>query len=345
MQAAAAQQERSRAARVERLTVRVAREGERRHQAEDDARHQGQPRRPQHHDAVDGDLGLTREMHRPKPVQHADAQPRQQQAACAAEDGDDQVLGKELPHQTEPRRAERASDRQLTLTCLGARQEQVGDVDAGDEKDEPNRRAERHQRRLHVARDDLAEWPHGEAQPAWVRRRMARDETCRQCVELRLRLGDCCPRRDTSDQRQSPIEQAGRKVPRQQHIDALLNMVRCGKNEAKVGRQDADDLHVEVVDRQPPADHARIALEATLPQLVADDDAFDDDAVRVFRGDERSPERQRGCAQERQQIVRHPGRGDALHHAVDHEARVTSLDLGDARDQPALRSHVEHSAR
>ena len=169
MQAAAAQLERSRAARVERLAVRVAREGERGYQAEDDARHHGQPRGPQHHDAVDGDLGLTREMHRPKPVQHADAQPRQQQAACAAEDGDDQVLGKELPHQTEPRGAERASDRKFTLTCLGARQEQVGDVDARDEKHEPDRRAEREQRRLHVARDDLAEWPHGEAQPVWVR--------------------------------------------------------------------------------------------------------------------------------------------------------------------------------
>ena len=66
---------------------------------------------------------------------------------------------------------------------------------------------------------------------------------------------------------------------------------------------------------------------------------------RVLCGDERSPERQRGGAEERQQIVGHPGRGDALHHAVDLEARVTSLDLGDARDQPALRSHVEHSAR
>ena len=120
-------------------------------------------------------------MHGPKPVQHADAQPRQQQAARAAEDGDDQVLGEQLPHQAEPRGAERAPDRELTLTCLGARQEQVGDVDARNEEHEPDRRAERHQRRLHVARDDLAERPHCQAQPAWVRRRMTRDETCRQC--------------------------------------------------------------------------------------------------------------------------------------------------------------------
>ena len=121
-------------------------------------------------------------------------------------------------------------------------------------------------------------------------------------------------------------------------------MVRCGKNEPEVGPHDADDLHVEVVDHQPPADHSRITLEAAQPQLVADDDALDDDAVGVFRGDERSPERQRGCAQERQQIVGHPGRGDALHHAVDRKTPVTSLGLGDARDQPALRSHVEHRA-
>ena len=121
-------------------------------------------------------------------------------------------------------------------------------------------------------------------------------------------------------------------------------MVRRGKNEAEAGPHDTDDLHVEVVDRQPPADHVRIALQATLPQLVTDHDALDDDAVRILCGDEGSPERQRRGAEERQQIVCHPGRGDALHHTVDLEARVTSLDLGDARDQPALRSHVEHCA-
>jgi hypothetical protein len=62
-------------------------------------------------------------------------------------------------------------------------------------------------------------------------------------------------------------------------------------------------------------------------------------------GDQGSSERQRGGAEDRQQIVGHPGRGNAFHHAVDLEARVTSLELGDARDRPGLRPDVEDRAR
>ena len=115
------------------------------------------------------------------------------------------------------------------------------------------------------------------------------------------------------------------------------------KNEPEARAHDADDLHVEVVDRQPTADRARIAPETALPQLVADHDACDRDAVRIFAGDQRPPEQRRG-AEERQQIVGDPGRGDPLHRAVDQEAGIASLRRGDARDQPALRAHVEHCA-
>ena len=43
--------------------------------------------------------GSTRQVHWPKPVQHADAQPRQQEPAGAAEDCNDQVFSEELAHQ------------------------------------------------------------------------------------------------------------------------------------------------------------------------------------------------------------------------------------------------------
>ena len=119
----------------------------------------------------------------------------------------------------------------------------------------------------------------------------------------------------------------------------------AGRTRRKPGRMTPTTCTSKLltVSRRPIT--SRIALQATLPQLVTDHDALDDDAVRILCGDEGSPERQRRGAEERQQIVCHPGRGDALHHTVDLEARVTALDLGDARDQPALRSHVEHSAR
>ena len=43
----------------------------------------------------------------------------------AAEDGDNQVFGQELPHQPEPRGAEGAPDRKLTLTGLGSGQDRL----------------------------------------------------------------------------------------------------------------------------------------------------------------------------------------------------------------------------
>ncbi len=116
-------------------------------------------------------------MDGPQPVQHTDTQPRQQEAAGTTEDGNHQILDEQLPHQAKSRGAERAPDRELTLTCLGARQEQVGDVHARNEEHEPDRRAQRHQRRLHIARDDLTERPHRQPQPTWVRGRMTCVET------------------------------------------------------------------------------------------------------------------------------------------------------------------------
>ena len=327
------------------MTLRVAREHQGGDQAKGDTRYERQAGSPQHHGAVDADLGLPRELHGSKPLQDIDTELCHEQAADASKDGDDEILGQELPHQPEPRRTECPSDCQLTFTSLGTGQEQVGNVDAGDEEHKPHGDAERHQRWLHVAGNDLAEWPHGQLQAAWVRRRVARDKARHQSIQLGLRLGDGGSGCETSDQRQSSIEHAGHELSRQPHVDMLLGAVRSREHEGEAGPHDAHDLHVEVIERDSPADHSRIAVESPLPQIVADDDALEDDVVRVFRGDKRSPERQRRCAEERQQVVGHPDRGDALHRAVDLETRVPSLGLGNGRYQSALRSHVEDCAR
>ena len=140
-------------------------------------RRHGEPGGPEHDDAVDRDLGLPRQMDRPKPVEQADAGVRQQQAARAAEHREHEVLREELPNETEPRGAERAAHRQFALAGLGPRQHQVGDIDAGDEQHESDGDAERHQRRLDVARDDFTQRPDREAQLlVRIRAWMLRDE-------------------------------------------------------------------------------------------------------------------------------------------------------------------------
>jgi hypothetical protein len=50
-------------------------------------------------------------------------------------------------------------------------------------------------------------------------------------------------------------------------------------------------------------------------------------------------------SEQRQKIVRRSDRGDALHSAVDLEARVASLGAGNGGDQPALFPYVEDRAR
>src|SRR6185295_18161616 len=109
----------------------------------------------------------------------------------------------------------------------------------------------------------------------------------------------------------------------------------------KAFAQDADDLHVEVVDLEATADDRKIAVEPTLPQLVADHDALHGNAVGIFRRDERAPARERRGAKEREQVVGHSRRGDALHFAVDLEARIASLHLRETGDQAALFASIE----
>ncbi len=71
--------------------------------------------------------------------QEARAPDRQQQAGDGARHGEEQALGQELPDQPAVRRAEGQTRRQLVAPRRGARQQQVGDVGAGDEQHQRRR--------------------------------------------------------------------------------------------------------------------------------------------------------------------------------------------------------------
>ena len=120
-------------------------------------------------------------------------------------------------------------------------------------------------------------------------------------------------------------------------------MVGGRQIDPKVGPRDADHLDIVVVDREVPADHVGIALEPALPELMTDHDAARERAALILRLDQRAPERHR--SQHRQHIVCSTGRGDAFHHIVHDEARVTALDRRDVRDETALLSQIERAVR
>ena len=345
LQRAAAHHRGSGAARIERPSQGVAGEEQRRYQAEQHAARHGEPGRPQHDDAVDRDVGLPRQVDRPKPLEHADAGVRQQQAARAAEHREHEVLREELPDETEPRGAERAAHGQFTLAGLRPRQHQVGDIDARDQQHEPDGGAEHHQRRLDVARHDFTQRTDREAQLlVRIRAWMLRDERRGSRVTLGLGVRDRRAWREPPDERSAPIQSGRREAEREPDIDALFHVVGGRQIDTEVRPRHADHLHVIVVHDEMPADDPRVSLESPLPQFVTDHDAQDDEIARVPGLDERPPERQRRCPQQRQQVVGHPRPRDPLHRAIDRKARIAAFDRGDVGDQIALVPRIEDRA-
>ena len=67
------------------------------------------------------------------------------------------ALGDELDEQAAAARAERGADRELLLPRLRSREQQVGEVRAGDEQHEPDGALQDPQRRRHVADDVVLE--------------------------------------------------------------------------------------------------------------------------------------------------------------------------------------------
>ena len=83
---------------------------------------------------------------RPRMAQRRDAQPRD-----AAGGREHQAFGQHLAHQAAALGAERGAQADLALARRAARQQQVGDVDAGDEQHQRDRADQREQRRAQLA--------------------------------------------------------------------------------------------------------------------------------------------------------------------------------------------------
>ena len=66
--------------------------------------------------------------------QDAEQPVRQHQSKAGSEQGQQGALGQQLPDQPYPIGAEREPDRDLTAALVGAYEEQVGDVGAGDQQ-------------------------------------------------------------------------------------------------------------------------------------------------------------------------------------------------------------------
>ena len=149
--------------------------------------------------------------------------------------------------------------------------------------------------------------------------------------------------RQTPDQ-DGPAVHPGRfESHRKPDVHLFFHAVGRRQIDAQVRPRDADDLDVEVVDDEVPADDVGVALESALPQLVADYDAHDDKTTRILLADKHPAESYRP-AQQRQHVVRDAGSRRPFHHAFDFDHRVAAFGVPDVGDGTTREAHVEHRA-
>ena len=179
-----------------------------------------------------------------------------------------QALGQHLPQQPRRAGAERRAQTQLALAHGAAREQQVGDVDAGDQQHERDRAGEHEQRRANLL-DHLLVNRHERHRPAGIALR-------RFLLELR---------RDRSSSRRRPAASETPSRSRAMPCDdprpgaCAQPLERPAVRNHEVGalpfdresrRHDADDGARPAVGGERRAEHVGAAAEPRLPELVAE---------------------------------------------------------------------------
>ena len=131
-----------------------------RRDAEDDRGHERDADGEQQHAPVDRRSGDAGNARRVPPGEEPHADPGERQAGGGADAGEHQALGQQLAHDPGRPRAERGAHRHLALARFRAREQQVGDVGAGDQQQEADRAEEQPDRAAHGADDFLAQRQH-----------------------------------------------------------------------------------------------------------------------------------------------------------------------------------------
>jgi len=169
-----------------------------------------------------------------------------------------------LPGKIRARRAERRPDREFAPARQSGRQQQVGDIGAGDQQHHQHRAHENAQRLNHIADDHLEIGLHVDAVVvAELLRQLAADR-----LHLLLRALRCDaglePRIHLQEVIAALLLVEG-ALHRQEDVGAAMREVRA---------HHADDFERLVVNRDFPADDIRIAVEAPRPVGVGEDDDF-----------------------------------------------------------------------
>ena len=221
---------------------------------------------------IDADFGRARDEVRAERDQRFQRPPRQQQARGSAEEGEEHAFGDELADHVEPCRTQREARRDLPAPSGKARQHEVGDVRARNEKHAPYG-AEQQQITLSLLPDRIVQDWHDldfrrRVEVGGVRDAVIGGDDVHRFLRLRQRCAGPQSRGGLKE-KAAPVQlrlsqkwHVGR--PRDPNLK-LIQRERGGRF-----RKDADDVVRRAIERQRLAEHRRIAVEALAPHRMAD---------------------------------------------------------------------------
>ena len=316
-------------------------EAGRRSEAEENARRDREHDGEEQDARIDGDRAQARHVFRLQRLNPAHAGGRHHDAEQAADRREEDALGQELLQQPAAARAQRRADRELFLTSEGAREQQVGDVGAGDQQDEADG-AEQHQQRTADVADDLLVQRHDAERQAAIGRidvRKVAPQPGGDGVHLGLRGGGAGAGLELGENVVVLAGADGGSVRRERQRQEDLAVLGDPKRRHHLARQresfgqHADDLERLSVERHRPSDDRWILPITPRPGAVVED-RRSRPARCVVSGFE-EPAVQRPRAEHRQQVRGHADRPDAFRFAVASQVEVRAK-----RDRDVLESRM-----
>ncbi len=299
----------------------------------------GRERRRGDEQAVGANLIEAREVRRRHEREQLRQRPPCGQPQRPTDQRKHEALDHHLLHEPRPRRAESRAHPELAGAIAGAREEQIGEVRAGDQQHERHRRGQHLERGPHARRHVVDERSGADVD----RTALAEDQVGHRTLDgagagaalgFRLREGHA---RLQARERLRVVDdgRAGRRLDGQRRIQAdRLAVVTqpdflVGKGEAR--RRHADDVVMNAIDDDRPADHSGVAPEPVAPEAVREDHHGRRPLLRV-RGHEESASSGRDAQQGEQ-----PRRDARTPHALRPFRRadrvVPTAERGDAVDR------------
>jgi hypothetical protein len=224
--------------------------------------------------AIDRDFAQTRKMRRRNRRQHMEAAVGEAEAEHAAERAERQALRHQLARDASRSRADRRADRQLLLARIGAHEQQVRDVRAGDEQHHADRAHQHPEDAPDIADEILLQRTQRRTKMRVVEHLDAESGERGEGLdgdgnEPRHVGGGAVDRGAWREARQRLIAEVAKKrlapvEPKRQERR------RVGVEESKRLREHADHFVGPAVDEDAPADGRRIAAESRSPVSVCE---------------------------------------------------------------------------